>query len=140
MNFFRSFFFFLFLSPLVLAKTYLVGPSDNWFGLLHGAGLQPGDEVVLKAGTYSNPRMLVLSHVGTVENPIVIRATEGARVVFRRPDARQNTFNLANSVEKTCRIAPLLSARFTAYAYQPLAPRREECISHGKHGTTVREA
>ena len=82
MNFIRSFFFFLFLSPLVLAKTYLVGPSDNWFGLLHGGGLQPADEVILKAGIYSN---------------IVIRATEGARVVFRRPDARQNTFNLAGT-------------------------------------------
>ena len=97
MNLVRLFVFSIILSVLASAKTYQVGPSDNWFGLLHGGGLRPGDEVVLKAGTYSNGRMLVLNHVGTAGNPIVIRAAEGARVVFRRPDARQNTFNLAGT-------------------------------------------
>ncbi|MFP6899630.1 MAG: chondroitinase-B domain-containing protein [Opitutales bacterium] len=97
MNLVRLFLFSLFLSALASAKTHQVGPSDNWFGLLHGGGLQPGDEVILKAGTYSNARMLVLTHVGTADHPIVIRAAEGARVVFRRPDARQNTFNLAGT-------------------------------------------
>ena len=97
MNFVRPFLFSLFLPVLASAKTFQVGPSGNWFGLLHGGGLQPGDEVILKAGTYSNGRMLVLSHVGTAGNPIVIRAAEGARVVFHRPDARQNTFNLAGT-------------------------------------------
>lgn len=41
--------------------------------------------------------MLELSHVGTEQKPIVIRAADKARVVFRRPDARQNTFNLAGT-------------------------------------------
>ena len=92
-----SFFTFLALAAFASAKTYRLSPSDNWFGLLHGNNLQPGDEVILEAGTYSNGRMLELSHVGTKESPIVIRAADQARVVFRRPDARQNTFNLAGT-------------------------------------------
>ncbi len=97
MNQVRSFILFFFLASSASAKTHQVGPSSNWFGLLHGGGLQPGDEVILKAGTYSNSRVLVLSHVGTERKPIVIRAAKGASVIFRRPDARQNTFNLAGT-------------------------------------------
>ena len=92
-----SFFTFLLLAAFASAKTYRLSPSDNWFDLIHGNSLRPGDEVILGAGTYSNERMLELSHVGTKENPIVIRAADQARVVFRRPDARQNTFNLAGT-------------------------------------------
>ena len=92
-----TFCFALLFSVLASAKTYRLSPSDNWFDLLHGNGLRPGDEVILEAGTYSNGRMLELSHVGTKQKPIVIRAANQARVLFRRPDARQNTFNLAGT-------------------------------------------
>ena len=92
-----SLFTLLCLAVFASAKTYRVGPSGNWFDLLHGGGLRPGDEVVLEAGTYSNGRKLELSHVGAKGNPIVIRAAENARVVFQRPDARQNTLNLAGT-------------------------------------------
>ncbi|MBT3636380.1 MAG: chloramphenicol resistance protein [Opitutae bacterium] len=96
-----SFFAFLVLAAFASAKTYRLSPSDNWFDLLHGNGLRAGDEVILGAGTYSNGRMLELSHVGTKQKPIVIRAADKARVVFHRPDARQNTFNLAGTQHLT---------------------------------------
>ncbi|NNM30402.1 MAG: right-handed parallel beta-helix repeat-containing protein, partial [Akkermansiaceae bacterium] len=70
-------------------------PADDWFGVLHGGGLQPGDRVILGAGTYTDARRLEMNHRGTAEEPIVIRAAEGARVVMKRPDARQNTINMA---------------------------------------------
>ena len=79
-----SFFAFLVLAAFASAKTYRLSPSDNWFDLLHGNGLRAGDEVILGAGTYSNGRMLELSHVGTKQKPIVIRAADKARVVFHR--------------------------------------------------------
>ncbi|MEZ6090126.1 MAG: right-handed parallel beta-helix repeat-containing protein [Pirellulaceae bacterium] len=56
--------------------------------------LAAGDEVVLRGGTYTDARRLVLRHRGQPDKPIVIRAATGQQVVFRRPDARQNTFNL----------------------------------------------
>ena len=35
-----------------------------------------------------------MSHRGTAERPIVIRAAEGATAVLHRPDAGQNTINI----------------------------------------------
>lgn len=71
-----------------------IGPTDDWFGVLSGDSLRPGDEVVLSAGVYSDPRLLAIRHRGTAGRPIVIRAAEGHQVIFRRPDRRQNTINL----------------------------------------------
>jgi len=76
------------------AKVYQIGPGDDWFRVLSGDHLQPGDEVVLAAGVYRDARRLVIGHRGTVERPVVIRAAEGARAVLHRPDARQNTINI----------------------------------------------
>ena len=69
--------------------------ADNWFGVLNSASfLHPGDEVVLAAGTYSDSRRFSLNQVGTAENPIIIRAAEGANVILTRPDAGQNVLNI----------------------------------------------
>jgi hypothetical protein len=73
------------------AREIHLTPRSDWFAVLQGSGLAPGDEVVLGKGTYTDGRMLSISHRGTQEHPIVIRG-EGA--VFRRPDARQNSINL----------------------------------------------
>ena len=95
-----------FADPLVFvgAEEIRVGPDDDWFSLLHGSDLQPGDTVLLEEGTYSDPRRLVLEHRGTREAPITIRGEPGNRVLFQRPDAKQNTFNLEGaeflSIEK----------------------------------------
>ena len=77
------------------AKVLQLTPTGNWFATLSGASLNPGDEIVLAAGTYSDRRRLQISQRGSRGKPIIIRAAEGARVVIKRPDARQNTINLA---------------------------------------------
>lgn len=77
------------------AETIRLAPEDDWFSVLAGNGLRPGDEVELADGTYTDPRRLEMRHRGTKEAPIAIRAAEGARAVIRRPDARQNSIDLA---------------------------------------------
>lgn len=76
-------------------KEYEISPRHDWFRILHGDGLEPGDRVILAAGTYTDPRRLEMSHRGTAEEPVTIGAAPGARVLVKRPDARQNTINLA---------------------------------------------
>ena len=89
----------LFVAALLLsassARTVKLSPDEDWFSILGGPSLDPGDEIVLGAGTYSDRRRLEISQRGSAAKPIIIRAADGARVVFKRPDARQNTFNLA---------------------------------------------
>ena len=96
----RTIFFVAAISLAIVASssfavTFNVTPQDDWFEMLSGPGfLQPGDELVLGAGTYDpgNP-IINISYRGTAANPITIRAAEGANVVFSR-SAAQNTFNL----------------------------------------------
>ncbi len=85
------------------AETIHLTPDRDWFSVLSGDKLRPGDEVVLSPGTYSDRRRLVLSHRGTAENPIVIRGQTGSRdsvpgrpstSIFHRPDANQNSIQL----------------------------------------------
>lgn len=76
------------------AKTIDLDPESNWFKTLSGPSVNPGDEIVLHAGIYSDSRRLEISQRGSKDKPIVIRASDGARVIIRRPDARQNSINL----------------------------------------------
>ncbi len=86
---------FALVCPRVAPATdYELTPDDDWFAVLNGGHLKPGDEVVLATGLYRERRRLVIGHRGTAEQPIVIRAAEGGRVVLHRPDARQNTVNM----------------------------------------------
>ncbi len=77
------------------AERYRLTPEDDWFSVLGGSGLKPGDEVVLGEGVYSDGRRLQMGHRGTKDRPITVRGEAGAKVVIRRPDARQNTINMA---------------------------------------------
>lgn len=76
------------------AETIRVAPQSDWFNVLSGPSLRPGDVVVFSAGIYSDSRRLEVSQRGTKENPIVFRAAEGARAILKRPDQNQNTLNL----------------------------------------------
>ncbi len=78
----------------VQAEVIQIGPADDWFGFLSNDRLQPGDEVVLDTGVYSDARRLVIGLRGTADKPIVIRSGDEGGVTFRRPDAKQNSFNL----------------------------------------------
>ena len=92
----KALFFLACITFPAVGKTITLSPdSKEWFGIISGSSLAPGDEIILKAGTYSDPRRLEISHRGTPQKPITIRAAEGAKVIIKRPDAKQNTLNLA---------------------------------------------
>ena len=63
-----------------------------------GAALQPGDHLVIAAGTYSVERMWDIGVSGTAEAPIWIVAEEGAQVILTRPDDKQNVVNIGQNV------------------------------------------
>jgi len=92
---------FVLLVSTAAAERIRVTPDGNWRERLTGHGLKPGDELVLAPGTYSHRAKLELNHVGTAEKPIVIRGEKGA--IIKRPDARQNTLNLAGTQYLTIR-------------------------------------
>ncbi len=73
---------------------YYLNPSDDWFSIISGNNLQPGDVVILSAGTYSDGRRLSISHQGTAGAPIIIRSAKGAMAVITRPNANQNVINI----------------------------------------------
>ncbi len=58
------------------------------------AGLQPGDQLVIAAGTYSVNRLWDIRVSGTAEAPIWIVAEKGAKVALTRPDEKQNVVNI----------------------------------------------
>lgn len=58
------------------------------------AALQPGDQLLISAGTYSIQRMWDVQVSGTAAAPVWIVAEEGAHVVITRPDAKQNVMNI----------------------------------------------
>ncbi|MGV3755515.1 MAG: right-handed parallel beta-helix repeat-containing protein [Verrucomicrobiota bacterium] len=58
------------------------------------AALQPGDQLVLASGTYSVNRLWDIRVSGTATAPIWIVAAPGAKVIFTRPDAKQNVVNI----------------------------------------------
>lgn len=58
------------------------------------AALQPGDQLVVSAGTYLINPMWDIKISGTAEAPVWIIAEEGAQVILSRPDAKQNVLNI----------------------------------------------
>lgn len=62
------------------------------------AALQPGDQLVLAAGTYSVERMWDINTSGTAEAPVWIVADKGAKVILTRPDGKQNVVNIGQKV------------------------------------------
>lgn len=72
-----------------------IGPGDD---LIASVGaLKPGDELVLQGGTYNLQPKFTIGVSGTAAAPIVIRAKDGEVPVITRPDANQNTINIANA-------------------------------------------
>jgi hypothetical protein len=82
---------------------YELDSQDDWYHVLSGTFLQPGDEVVLAEGVYSSASRLSIRCQGTAEAPILIRAAQGANVVVTRPDALQNVINIEGGQYLTLR-------------------------------------
>ena len=77
------------------AFTFFRSPTSNWETFLtNPSWLGPGDELVLTGGVYSTSNRLSVGNIGTAENPIIIRAAEGASVLLTRPNAGQNVLNI----------------------------------------------
>jgi len=55
--------------------------------------LQPGDELVLRGGTYSQNGRRAVTAQGTADEPIVIRAAEGESPLLTRPADNMNKHN-----------------------------------------------
>ncbi len=79
---------------LAAAQTYDIHPTDNLFSRL--AALQPGDQVVVYAGTYTTPGLVNVTWTGTAQAPISVRAAAGEHVVIQGA-MNQNVLDLAGS-------------------------------------------
>ncbi|MCC6553092.1 MAG: right-handed parallel beta-helix repeat-containing protein [Polyangiaceae bacterium] len=77
------------------AEVIEIGPEGDLIASV--AALQPGDELVLRGGTYNLTSLFTIGVSGTAGAPIVIRAKDGEVPVITRPDAGQNTINVANN-------------------------------------------
>ena len=69
-----------------------LGPSDDVESALNA--LSPGDEVILADGTYTMSGRFAFTAAGVAGDEIVIRAADGARPHFHRPDASQNIWDI----------------------------------------------
>ena len=69
-----------------------ISPSDDAEAML--AALGPGDEAILEDGMYTLTERFSFDLTGTAEAPILIRAADGARPHFHRPNASQNIWDI----------------------------------------------
>lgn len=83
------------------AAQIAAGPDDDVEAILDG--LSPGDEVILADGTYTLTERFSFRAQGTASAPIVIRAADGARPHFHRPDASQNIWDIELAEHVTIR-------------------------------------
>ena len=77
------------------AAVITAGPADDVEALINA--LAPGDELTLEAGVFTLTERFSFSLTGTEEAPIVIRAADGADVLFHRPDANQNIWDFSGT-------------------------------------------
>ena len=77
------------------AALITAGPADDVEAVINA--LAPGDELVLEAGTYTLTERFSFALTGTQAAPIVIRAADGADVLFHRPDADQNLWDFSGT-------------------------------------------
>ena len=72
-----------------------IGPGDDLEAAV--AGLGPGDELVLRGGTYFFDENVTLSANGTAAMPIVVRAKAGERPLIEQATNRQNVVEIRGS-------------------------------------------
>ena len=74
------------------AATTEVGPTDDVEAAINA--LKPGDELVLRGGTYTLTDRFGIAVSGTAQAPIVVRAKDGEKPHFTRASANQNVVDL----------------------------------------------
>ena len=83
------------------AATTEIGPGDNLQAAVNA--LQPGDELVLRGGTYTLGSRFSIQLIGTVASPILIRAKDNQTPVIVYPNTYQNVINVESSEYVTVR-------------------------------------
>ena len=69
-----------------------IGPSDNIEAAV--AALNPGDELILRGGTYTFNENVTLSANGTAASPIVIRAKDNEQPILTQATNQQNVVEI----------------------------------------------
>jgi Right handed beta helix region len=72
-----------------------IGPGDDLEAAV--AALSPGDELVLRGGTYFFNGNVTLTANGTVDNPIVMRAKAGETPIIEQATVNQNVVEVNSS-------------------------------------------
>jgi parallel beta-helix repeat protein len=72
-----------------------IGPADDIEAAV--AALSPGEELVLRGGTYTFNENITLSANGTAAEPIVIRAKDGEQPVLTQATNQQNVVEIRGS-------------------------------------------
>lgn len=83
------------LALSVGADVIEIGPGDGLQSQVNA--LQPGDELVLRGGTYTLPSRFSIQLAGSAEFPVTIRAKSGETPVIVYPNAGQNVINVEHS-------------------------------------------
>ena len=79
----------------ITPKRVITHDSTNGSALVKAVqALQPGDQLVLAAGTYSVDSYWDIQVSGTADAPIWITGAKDAQVILTRPDERQNVLNI----------------------------------------------
>ncbi len=78
-----------------------IGPADDLQAAVDA--LQPGDELVLRGGTYLPTSRFSIQAVGTSGAPIVIRAKAGETPIVTYGNASQNVINVENAAHLVLR-------------------------------------
>ncbi|MEM9193281.1 MAG: chloramphenicol resistance protein, partial [Myxococcota bacterium] len=84
----------LLISTVANAQTR-VGPADDVEAAINSLG--PGDELILEDGMYELSSRFAIDIAGTADNPIVIRAADGANPHLDRPGQGQNIIDIENA-------------------------------------------
>ena len=82
------------LPGVAAAGTFDIHPTDDLFARLHM--LQAGDQVIVHAGTYTTPGLVMVTWAGTPQAPISVRAAPGEHVVIVG-NSSQNVLDIGGS-------------------------------------------
>lgn len=78
-----------------LCQAVEIGPGDDLEAAV--ASLSPGDELVLRGGTYAISGNTTLRAIGTPSQPITMRAKTGERAVINQSSSNQNVVEVRDS-------------------------------------------